>query len=235
MMSLPIGFLSIIVVLFFSIDADNLAYYWNIHAVTIVIGGSIAILFFATPTEVLFSLKRALAALFSSKEKLDKYQAEFQTLSKTKNLDHESKNPLIRYAVTLWQAGVSPDLFVALLSQKKDEIDSEGVDAVQALRNLAKYPPALGMTGTVIGLVALFSQLGLDNREGLGKALALALTATFYGLVLANGLITPLADRLHVAHMWKKRFYEDSYQILLLVNRGEAIELIREDGFKDAA
>ncbi|MBC7662110.1 MAG: MotA/TolQ/ExbB proton channel family protein [Chitinophagaceae bacterium] len=98
-----------------------------------------------------------------------------------------------------------------------------------AYRNLAKYPPALGMTGTVMGLVSLFSILGDNNKTALGPALALAITATFFGLILSNCFVTPLADHLHIKHMQDEKVYTGVYQILILINRNEPARLISDE------
>jgi flagellar motor component MotA len=59
--------------------------------------------------------------------------------------------------------------------------------------------------------------------------LAIALTATFYGLIMANGLVMPLSDRLHVAHVRRKNAYAGLYEILLLINRQEPTLLIEAE------
>jgi chemotaxis protein MotA len=83
------------------------------------------------------------------------------------------------------------------------------------------------MTGTVMGLVVLFANLGEDNKATLGPALGLAMTATFFGLLLANGIIMPLADRLSLQHMRWKNNAQSVYELLLLVNRREPATLVQ--------
>lgn len=234
MFSLPIGFALTCLILFFSINHGDWALYLNKHSILMVIGGTASILLFATPVRVLASLAKAMRELGSASKDVNAHWNEMKSLAETRALGQRSSNALINHAVGLWEAGVSSELFIVMLSQKRSELENAGADAVQAMRNLAKYPPALGMTGTVVGLVSLFSQLSGDNRNALGPALALAMTATFFGLVLANGIITPLADRLHVQHMWKKRMYTDVYQMLLLINRGESLDLVKNEGERAA-
>jgi chemotaxis protein MotA len=226
--SLPVGFIMMAGVLFYSVDYKSWPLFLNMHAMIVVIIGTFSVLAIATPSKVLRSLLHHLRDMWTHTPSLFDYLSEFDQLSKTKVLSSPSKNPLINQAVSLWETGISHDLFIVMLSQKRSELENGGNDAVLALRNLAKYPPALGMTGTVVGLVSLFSNLGASNKAGLGPALALAMTATFFGLIMANAIITPLADRLHVQHVWKKRLYTETYQILLLLNRGESMELINE-------
>ncbi len=58
---------------------------------------------------------------------------------------------------------------------------------------IADIAPAIGMVGTIIGLVRMFSNIG-DPSE-LGAAMALALLTTLYGLILANVIAAPISQR----------------------------------------
>ena len=59
---------------------------------------------------------------------------------------------------------------------------------------VADIAPAIGMIGTIIGMIGMFDNI-TDPSE-LGKAMALALLTTFYGLILANVIAAPIAQRL---------------------------------------
>lgn len=58
---------------------------------------------------------------------------------------------------------------------------------------VADVAPAIGMVGTIIGLVRLFSDL--DDPANLGSAMALALLTTLYGLILSNLIAAPISNR----------------------------------------
>jgi chemotaxis protein MotA len=62
------------------------------------------------------------------------------------------------------------------------------------LRKAAEYAPAMGLIGTLIGLVQMLGNL--DDPSAIGPAMAVALLTTFYGAVLANMLLSPLAAKL---------------------------------------
>lgn len=59
---------------------------------------------------------------------------------------------------------------------------------------LADAAPACGMAGTVIGLIGMFSAMADPAR--IGPAMALALLTTLHGLLLANAIAAPIANRL---------------------------------------
>lgn len=59
------------------------------------------------------------------------------------------------------------------------------------LNSLGDFAPAMGMIGTVIGLIQLLANM--KDFEKLGPGMAIALLTTFYGLILAHLLYLPLA------------------------------------------
>jgi len=60
--------------------------------------------------------------------------------------------------------------------------------------SIADAAPALGMAGTIIGLVAMFA--AMEDPSKIGPAMALALLTTLYGVVIANLIAAPIAARL---------------------------------------
>jgi chemotaxis protein MotA len=217
----------ITVTLAMSLEGDAKSYFqW--HSFFLVIGGTISILIFSTPNAVLKMLYKNLVKMFKTEESIGRFRREIMAISELRESAPKSKHHFIAYAQELWSQGIDPDLFIVLMSQKKAELESHTMDSVHALKNLAKYPPTLGMTGTVMGMITLFSSLDA-NKNSVGTALSIAMTATFMGLILANILISPLADRLHVRHVNQQRMLENMYELLLLINQGEPTALIREE------
>lgn len=227
MNNLVFGFFAIILVLAGSIEGSWKTY-MQVHSLIIVFGGTAAILVFSTPGPVLKSLWQSCREIFKKEPTIAEFTQVLSSLSTNRSQASKSYHPLIGYAQDLWAQGVDPDLFIVLISQKRKELESKKMDGVHALKNLAKYPPTLGMTGTVIGMISLFSSL--DNNKGnVGAALSIAMTATFFGLILANVLIAPVADRLYVNHVNQQRVLQNIYELLLLINQGEPSTLVKEE------
>lgn len=234
MISFPIGFLATIAVFLFSMGISNLHLYFNFHSFLLVCGGTVAILFFSNPLKTLQHLGREIVKLFAPVHSFNDVQGDLKKLAADKNASVASKDEMITYAQDLWSQGLAADLFVVLLSQKRQEIEQRSVDAIQCLKNLAKYPPALGMAGTVMGIVTLFQTLEA-NKSKMGPALALAMTATFFGLAIANAVVMPLSDRLQVKHIEEKNYLKNVYQVLLLINQDEASYLVEDEVGQRAA
>jgi len=61
-------------------------------------------------------------------------------------------------------------------------------------KNFGDVAPAMGMIGTLIGLVAMLSNM--DDPKSIGPAMAVALLTTLYGAVVANMIALPISDKL---------------------------------------
>ena len=59
---------------------------------------------------------------------------------------------------------------------------------------MGTYAPAVGMLGTIIGLVQMLMQMADPSQ--IGAPMAVALLTTFYGTLLANLLFLPVAGKL---------------------------------------
>jgi len=70
---------------------------------------------------------------------------------------------------------------------------SDGQDIFKAIGDVG---PAMGMIGTLIGLVQMLSNM--DDPKQIGPAMAVALLTTLYGAILANMVALPIADKLAV-------------------------------------
>ncbi|WP_137221940.1 flagellar motor protein PomA [Shewanella sp. MEBiC00475] len=72
-----------------------------------------------------------------------------------------------------------------------EERHKTGVGIFKAMGDVA---PAMGMIGTLVGLVAMLSNM--DDPKSIGPSMAVALLTTLYGAVIANMIAIPLADKL---------------------------------------
>jgi chemotaxis protein MotA len=62
------------------------------------------------------------------------------------------------------------------------------------LKTLARLTPALGLAGTIISLIKMFDHF--KSVEAMTPMMAVALMSTFYGVIIANLIMLPLASKL---------------------------------------
>ncbi len=104
---------------------------------------------------------------------------------------------LLADGLELLGLGFNREKTLELLS-RRFEIYAGRINAVSSwLRRNAKYPPAFGLAGTVLGLIHLMRGIssGIDTKET-GIRMAVALVATFYGILISNLVLNPLGEWL---------------------------------------
>jgi chemotaxis protein MotA len=103
-------------------------------------------------------------------------------------------DPFLQRAMSMLVDGVPVDEVERNLTFEVHAAAQDYQRAVGMLRRAAEIAPAMGLIGTLIGLVQMLGSL--NNPERIGPAMAVALIATFYGAVLANVVFLPLASKL---------------------------------------
>ncbi|WHO38287.1 MotA/TolQ/ExbB proton channel family protein [Sphingobium sp. AP49] len=91
--------------------------------------------------------------------------------------------------------------------------------------SVADAAPALGMAGTIIGLVGMFA--AMDDPGALGPAMALALLTTLYGVVIANVIAAPVAARLAELSDRELAWQQEVIARMLVIARRENAPLRR--------
>ncbi|MHA1109439.1 MAG: MotA/TolQ/ExbB proton channel family protein, partial [Alphaproteobacteria bacterium] len=107
------------------------------------------------------------------------------------DLDEE---PFVRQALSMAVDGVPANEITAVLERDVDEMMRRHINAAGILRKAADVAPAMGLIGTLIGLVQMLGNL--EDPSSIGPSMAIALLTTFYGAVLATMVFSPLAAKL---------------------------------------
>ncbi|MQM39475.1 Chemotaxis protein PomA [wastewater metagenome] len=108
--------------------------------------------------------------------------------------NYEVDNPFLQQGVQLLADGHEPEFVKKVLGQEIDLSIERAERGENVFRALGDVAPAMGMIGTLIGLVQMLSNM--DDPKKIGPAMAIALLTTLYGAVIANAIALPLADKL---------------------------------------
>ncbi len=90
--------------------------------------------------------------------------------------------------------GQEPDTLRSMLMTEIEYIQQRHEKGANIFLAIAAYAPAMGMIGTLIGLVQMLQTM--DDPAAIGPAMAVALLTTFYGAVIANVFCTPMSGKL---------------------------------------
>jgi len=110
--------------------------------------------------------------------------------------NHDTDNDFLRKAINLCVNGHPPELVEEALAQEAQQISERYEVAERVLRGIGESTPAIGMLGTLIGLVQMLNTL--DDPSSIGPAMAIALLTTLYGAFIAQLIALPLADKLQL-------------------------------------
>jgi len=97
-------------------------------------------------------------------------------------------------AISMVVDGIPAEEVERILTRESEATFARHHRSAGILRRAGEVAPAMGLIGTLIGLVQMLGSL--DDPSSIGPAMAVALLTTFYGAVLANMVFTPLAGKL---------------------------------------
>lgn len=90
--------------------------------------------------------------------------------------------------------GATPDQVERLVNDRVTARAERHRAAIEVWTGAAEAAPAMGLIGTILGLVQMFASM--QDPETIGAAMAVALLATLYGALVANLIAMPVASRL---------------------------------------
>jgi chemotaxis protein MotA len=96
----------------------------------------------------------------------------------------------------------------------------------EIMSTMGGFAPAMGMIGTVIGLVQMLQSM--DDPSSIGPSMAVALITTFYGAILANLLFNPMAGKLKTRSKEEVLLREMMLEGILSISRGENPRIVEE-------
>ncbi|MGC6367092.1 MAG: motility protein A [Candidatus Marinamargulisbacteria bacterium] len=112
------------------------------------------------------------------------------------------------------------------LSETIGYIQRRHLQGIMIFEQMAKYAPSFGLLGTTIGLIQLLANLKDPGMIGVG--MSIALISTFYGILIANFIFTPIAGRLR-AYSIEESFQKEMLKVgILAVAKNEPTVIVRE-------
>ena len=106
----------------------------------------------------------------------------------------EIENEFLKNGVMLIVDGNDADFVRKMLSNDINLTIERQEEGQGIFKSIGDVAPAMGMIGTLIGLVQMMANM--SDPKALGPAMAVALLTTLYGAVIANVLALPIADKL---------------------------------------
>lgn len=186
------------------LQGGPLSIFVNVPSIMIVFGGTMGVAFVHYPFADLFDAanvaKKTILHKESSINDMIVQLMEFANKARKEGIlalqsamDNVEDEFLIK-AMQMAVDGQEPETLRSMLNTEIEYIEQRHDKGSNIFISLAAYAPAMGMVGTLIGLVQMLQTM--DDPSKIGPAMAVALLTTFYGAVLANVIFAPMAGKL---------------------------------------
>lgn len=200
-------------------SSGPLTAFWHVPSIVITFFGSMSALFASFPfndmkkipkilKEVLFDTDVSRVELVKAFSELSKKARVNGILSIESDVDL-IETPMLARGIQMIVDGKDGEAIKNQLELEIDLIEENYQTAPLFLNKWGEFAPALGMIGTLIGLIVMLGEL--EDPSSIGSGMAVALLTTFYGSFLANLVFLPLAA--NIEHLIENKM--TSYEIIL--------------------
>lgn len=205
-------------------------------ALLIVIGGTFAAVAVSFPASKLRQIPDALRHAFRRNdadpyEMIDKL-VDMATVARRNGVlaleseVNELKEPFLRNGLLMVIDGTDPELTREIMELEIDAMERKREQQAKIFEAAGGYAPTMGIIGTVMGLIHVLSNL--SDPGSLGPSIAVAFTATLYGVASANVFYLPIASKIKTASMEQVQMLELMVEGVLALQAGENPQLIRK-------
>jgi chemotaxis protein MotA len=103
-------------------------------------------------------------------------------------------NPFFAKGVRMLVDGTDAALIRSTLEREMSMISKRNNEGMGFIASAQEIAPAMGMIGTLVGLVIMLGNM--SDPKSIGPAMAIALLTTMYGAIIANVICIPLNQKL---------------------------------------
>jgi len=188
------------------IEGGHVGSFINLSAFTLIGGGSVAVAVFSFSIKELTQVPQyIMKTIFPPNLNLRELIEMFVNLSERArregllSLEDDLGNiqeKMIRLGLELVVDGTDPEIVKNIMEDYSDSAKEHEKVAAEFFETMGGFSPTLGIIGTVMGLVHVLEGLGGGGGiEALGKGIAVAFIATFYGIGFANLIWLPFSNK----------------------------------------
>ncbi|MDT0595777.1 flagellar motor protein PomA [Glaciecola petra] len=182
----------------------DISIFFNVPSVLIVFGGSTFVVLMQYPLAQFLGAGKVAAKAFAFKlqspEELIEKVVEMADAARKGGFlaleEAEIENTFMQKGVDMLVDGHDVEVVRSTMGKDISNTSERHEAGSIIFKSLGDVAPAMGMIGTLIGLVAMLS--AMDDPKAIGPAMAVALLTTLYGAMLANLVCLPIAFKLQV-------------------------------------
>lgn len=208
--------------------------FFNVPSLLVVVGGSVgAVMMKFTLGQFLGAFKVAMKAFIFKLEaptEIIEDAIEMANEARKGGLlaleGKETNNAFLKNGIQLMVDGHEPEVVRQTLVNEMNLTVQRHETGQAIFKSLGDVAPAMGMIGTLIGLVQMLANM--SDPKAIGPAMAVALLTTLYGAVIANVFALPLADKLALRSEEERMVKSMIIDALLGIQEGRNPRVIEE-------
>ncbi|MGG2197754.1 MULTISPECIES: flagellar motor protein [Paenibacillus] len=220
----------------YMMDGGHISALFVPSSMLIIAGGTIGAVLVSFPLKQIKDIGKALNMAFREK-KQDPGQVieelvDMATVARREGVlaleqrAQENENPFLRDGLMMVVDGTDPELTRQILELEIDALENHHEGWAKMFEAAGGYAPTMGIIGTVMGLIHVLGNL--DDPGSLGPAIAVAFTATLYGVGSANLILLPIASKIKVRSADQVAEMELMLEGILALQAGENPQLIKK-------
>jgi chemotaxis protein MotA len=184
--------------------SGNVAQYFNLAAILVVAGGTLGVAIASFRVRRLQYFARVLRNSYRARMKepaeIVEILVDLSVKSRIRGLhtlaedERETSFMFLRRALGFVVDNYSREQTADILNTEMFFFKQRRDESERVLRVLAEVCPAIGLAGSVVGLIGMLS--GVNDTSVVLSTIPIALTSTLYGVLLANFVLLPMAARI---------------------------------------
>ena len=219
----------IAVVMFGAFMGSSLGGLIDVPSMFITIGGSYMCLFLTYPLSYVIGIFKVMGKVFKvadykEKEMVQKLVALSEKSRRTGLLALEEEiqdfeDDFLRTGLRNVIDGIDGAAIRVSMENELTQMEERHNKWISLVNAWATLAPGFGMLGTVIGLIGML--LNLEDKSSLGPNMAVALVTTFYGSMMSNWMLIPIASKLAYQNNLEIRSKEMIIEGILGIQSGD--------------
>ncbi|MDY7032729.1 MAG: MotA/TolQ/ExbB proton channel family protein [Thermodesulfobacteriota bacterium] len=217
-------------------SGGGLSWFVSVPSMMIVMGGTIATTLINYPLSDVLGVFRIVKNAFV--HRMPDYSEEIAALvnfSKIarregilalEKLMDDVKDPFMAKGIELAIDGLEPKAIMEMLGTELEYTEERHKKGAEIFSTMGTFAPAMGMLGTLIGLVQML--MVMDDPKSIGPAMAVALITTFYGSLLANLLFLPISGKLRLRSQQEVRLRQLVIEGIIAIQFGDNPRIIEQ-------
>jgi len=211
--------------------------FFNFTAMLIIFGGITGVIIVAFPPEQLREIPVALRKAFLNFQDISRVAMSLELVDLARKSRKEGILALESIIPEISDAWLKRSLQLVIdgLDRKvlQDIMDVEFEEYIRKTKigskifmSLGGFAPTLGIIGTVMGLIHMLANL--EDPGKVGSAIAVAFLATFWGILSANLIFLPIAERVKAKDTELILTRQAMIEGVLAIQAGETVRLVEE-------